>query len=137
MALGEDLKPDLPRGLRALFVGHEALQIAVLAGVPKVFEWLRWAATLGALRYVALRTHSEVLQWLGIVCTVLLGLYYGVYATTQVENLVGQQFTRKRLLIPVALVGIFAAAVTYCLVIVAADNVVMSQLQPGTSANTK
>jgi len=45
----------------------------------KVFEWLRWAATLGALRYVQLKSGSDTLALIVGFCTLLLGVYYSVF----------------------------------------------------------
>lgn len=50
-----------------------------LAATPKFFEWLRWAATLAALKYVQQKAHSSALGILIGVAGGLLLLYFCAY----------------------------------------------------------
>lgn len=47
-----------------------------MAAVPKVFEWLRWAVMLAAVKYVANTTEVGLLGVVVNVCFVTLFFYY-------------------------------------------------------------
>lgn len=59
---------------------QETIDAFVLAATPKLFEWLGWVLTLGALRFVANKTQSiAVLVAPGITNGLLILYFYSYF----------------------------------------------------------
>lgn len=52
-----------------------------LTATPKLFEWFGWVLTLGAVLWVAKKTHSDVLQTVVYVMYVAVLFYYAAFFT--------------------------------------------------------
>jgi hypothetical protein len=72
---------------------------AALAVVPKWFEWLGWVAALAAIRYLASKTQSALLDWLAACSTLLIWYYFNaVFFRFVIRGLPGKLARYQRII---------------------------------------
>lgn len=61
------------------FEAQQSLDRFLLAAIPRLFEWLRWAATIAALRYLEEVSESAGLRLINGALPILLLFYLQAY----------------------------------------------------------
>lgn len=97
-----------------------------LTATPRVFEWLRWAGTLAALKYVQQKVHSTELNVLLAVLSLLLLNYLVQYFLQFAERAYSGPW-RKTKIISVGFFALGMGLLTFWLVNRIVDAIVLSQ----------
>lgn len=98
-----------------------------LTATPKLFEWLRWAATLAALQYVQKKTHSAAVHYVTGLAGLFLLMYFNAYFYQfNFTDLPFARTTMAKRLTSVVLSGLLGGAMWW-LVTEAVDAIVQTQ----------